>query len=155
MESLTFQLHLLDIEILQILRPLRSAAHEDKPLTAKTGLPIYKKLMNWSQQKESSETFSVLERKGKGRKLCLLSVWIYWDSQVGKFLRNSGLQAYGSGLCNPMGLQEWSGVFSYKKTRMRKLSICGACETKLLSWKKGWTASQKLTGDSWLLYVRA
>ena len=25
----------------------------------------------------------------------------------------------------------------------------------LLSWKKGWTASQKLTGDSWLLYVRA
>ena len=40
MESLTFQLHLLDIEILQILRPLRSAAHEDKPLTAKTGLPF-------------------------------------------------------------------------------------------------------------------
>ena len=40
MESLTFQLHLLDIEILQILRPLRSAAHEDKLLIAKTGLPF-------------------------------------------------------------------------------------------------------------------
>ena len=34
MESLTFQLHLLDIEILQILRPLKSAAHEDKLLSS-------------------------------------------------------------------------------------------------------------------------
>ena len=40
MESLTFQRHLLDIEILQILRPLRSAAHEDKLLIVKTGLPF-------------------------------------------------------------------------------------------------------------------
>ena len=40
MESLAFQLHLLDIEILHILRPLRSAAHEDKLLIEKTGLPF-------------------------------------------------------------------------------------------------------------------
>ena len=34
MDNLTSQLHLLNIEILQILRPLRSAAHEDNPLSS-------------------------------------------------------------------------------------------------------------------------
>ena len=34
MDNLTSQLHLLDIETLQVLRPLRSAAHEDKPLSS-------------------------------------------------------------------------------------------------------------------------
>ena len=40
MDNLTSQLQLLDIETLQVLRPLRSAAHEDKLLIAKTGLPF-------------------------------------------------------------------------------------------------------------------
>ena len=40
MDNLTSQLHLLDIETLQVLRPLRSAAHEDKLLLAKIGLPF-------------------------------------------------------------------------------------------------------------------
>ena len=34
MDNLTSQLYLLNIEILQILRPLRSAAHEDNPLSS-------------------------------------------------------------------------------------------------------------------------
>ena len=34
MDNLTSQLHLLDIETLQVLRPLRSAAHEDKLLSS-------------------------------------------------------------------------------------------------------------------------
>ena len=34
MDNLTSQLHLLHIEIFQILRPLRSTAHEDKPLSS-------------------------------------------------------------------------------------------------------------------------
>ena len=34
MDNLTSQLHLLNIEILQILRPLRSAAHEDTRLSS-------------------------------------------------------------------------------------------------------------------------
>ena len=38
--NLTSQLHLLDIETLQVLRPLRSAVHEDKLLLAKIGLPF-------------------------------------------------------------------------------------------------------------------
>ena len=34
MDNLTSHLHLLNIEILQILRPLKSAAHEDNPLSS-------------------------------------------------------------------------------------------------------------------------
>ena len=40
MDNLTSQLHLLNIEILQILRPLRSAAHEDNPLSSCLSFPV-------------------------------------------------------------------------------------------------------------------
>ena len=49
MDNLTSQLHLLNIETLQVLRPLRSAAHEDKLLSSCLSSQAAKRfiVLNW------------------------------------------------------------------------------------------------------------
>ena len=64
MDNLTSQLHLLNIEILQILRPLRSAAHEDNSLSSCLFFQAASGLVCESWLTEACKTFPVLERKG-------------------------------------------------------------------------------------------
>ena len=64
LDNLTSQLHLLNIEILQTLRPLRSAAHEDNSLSSCLFFQAASGLVCESWLTEACKTFPVLERKG-------------------------------------------------------------------------------------------
>ena len=62
MDNLTSQRYLLNIEVLQILRPLRSAAHEDNPLSLCLFFQAASGLVCESWLTEVCKTFPVLER---------------------------------------------------------------------------------------------